>query len=283
MSTKRAVGAAALAASISVSALTVGTGLAPAAPMDPTPGPCPNCTHGPAPGGGPTHEPQGPQSHEPQNPQTNEPQSPQTNEPQNPQTTAPPSAPSSAPETPPGASTQGRRARRRARRAPRAQRRRARRAGRALRRRVRPLPRRWRRRRPNPRTRPTLRAELTSGALRKWAVPLMCAPASASWAMARRRHRRSGGSAGMTAHPRAVRHPTGSARRLRVAGTVHHLPAAGTVGGTGHHATSSSRSAISARLPTTPSRSFRSSIRSSAVGVSGTSVSGFRCTDQHHR
>ena len=107
----------------------------------------------------------------------------------------------------------------------------------------------------------------------------MYVPASASWAMARRRHRDSGGTAGMTAHPRAVRHPTGSARRRRVAGTVRRLPAAGTVGGTGHHATSSSRSAISARLLTTPSRSFRSSIRSSAVGVFGTSVSGSRCTD----
>ncbi|MGA9360955.1 MAG: hypothetical protein WBW75_24060, partial [Mycobacterium sp.] len=68
MSTKRAVRAAAIAATISMSALTLSTGPAFAAPGAPTPPPCPNCNGGPAPGGPAPggHEPQGPQTHEPQ-------------------------------------------------------------------------------------------------------------------------------------------------------------------------------------------------------------------------
>ena len=78
MSTKRAVRAAAIAATISMSALTLSSGPAFA---DPTQPPCPNCnggTHPGGPAGGPSHEPQAPQSHEPQSPQSSAPQSPQT-------------------------------------------------------------------------------------------------------------------------------------------------------------------------------------------------------------
>lgn len=102
MSTKRAVRAAAIAATISMSALTLSSGPAFA---DPTQPPCPNCnggTHPGGPAGGPSHEPQepqshGPQSHGPQSPQSSAPQSPQTHEPQSPQSSAPPSPQSSAP------------------------------------------------------------------------------------------------------------------------------------------------------------------------------------------
>ena len=99
MSTKRALRAAAIAATISMSALTLSSGPAFAAPGGPTPPPCPNCNGGPAPGGGaPGHEQQAPQSHEPpQAPQSSAPQSPQSHEPQSPQSSAPQSPQSSEP------------------------------------------------------------------------------------------------------------------------------------------------------------------------------------------
>ena len=117
MSTKRAVSAAALAATISMSALTFGTGFAPAAPGGPTPPPCPNCNGGPGPGGPApaadratsrrarratsrkTHKPTPPQN--PQSQQPNAPQNPQTHEPQGPQTSAPQGPQTSAPQGPP--------------------------------------------------------------------------------------------------------------------------------------------------------------------------------------
>jgi hypothetical protein len=97
MSTKCAVRAAAIAATISMSALTLSSGPAFA---DPTQPPCPNCnggTHPGGPAGGPSHEPQGPQSHEPQSPQSSAPQSPQSSAPPSSQSSAPASTPSSAP------------------------------------------------------------------------------------------------------------------------------------------------------------------------------------------
>jgi hypothetical protein len=100
MSTKRAVRAAAIAATISMSALTLSAGPAFADPSQP---PCPNCNGGAHPGGGgpnsgPSHEPQGPapQSHEPPSPQSSAPPSPQSHEPPSPQSSAP-GAPSSGP------------------------------------------------------------------------------------------------------------------------------------------------------------------------------------------
>ncbi|MGB9303931.1 MAG: LytR family transcriptional regulator, partial [Mycobacterium sp.] len=66
MNTQRALAAAALAATVGMSAM-LNTGFANAFPMDPAP--CPGCTQGPGPGGGP--------------------HAPQTNEPHSPASTAP--------------------------------------------------------------------------------------------------------------------------------------------------------------------------------------------------
>ena len=92
MSTKRAVRAAAIAATISMSALTLSAGPAFADPSQP---PCPNCNGGAHPGGGgpdsgPSHEPQSPapQSHEPPSPQSSAPPSPQSSAPPSPQSTS---------------------------------------------------------------------------------------------------------------------------------------------------------------------------------------------------
>ncbi len=104
MSTKRAVRAAAIAATISMSALTLSAGPAFADPSQP---PCPNCNGGAHPGGGgpnsgPSHEPQSPapQSHEPPSPQSSAPPSPQSSAPPSPQSHEPPSPQSSAPGAP---------------------------------------------------------------------------------------------------------------------------------------------------------------------------------------
>ena len=86
-------------------------------------------------------------------------------------------------------------------------------------------------------------------------------------------------SAGTAGLPPERRRPTGTARRLLAAGTVRLLPAAGTSVGTGRHATSVSHSAISDHSGTTATTPSRSSTRCSAVGDSGSSASGSRCTD----
>jgi hypothetical protein len=104
MSMKRAVRAAAIAATISMSGLTLSAGPAFADPSQP---PCPNCNGGGHPGGGgpnsgPSHEPQSPapQSHEPPSPQSSAPPSPQSSAPPSPQSHEPPSPQSSAPGAP---------------------------------------------------------------------------------------------------------------------------------------------------------------------------------------
>jgi hypothetical protein len=108
---------------------------------------------------------------------------------------------------------------------------------------------------------------------------IMRRTASAHPTMVRRLHRRSMDSAGtMGQLPEGLR-LTGPGRRLRVDGMVRRLPAAGTSHGVGRRGTSSWRRPILGRSPTAATTPCRSSTRCSVDGVSGTSASGFRCTD----
>ena len=107
MSMKRVVGAAAVAASVGISALTLNPGFVHSAPLDPTPPPCPNC-HGGGPAGGPGEGSQNPRA--PETPQTTEPPRTQSTPPPNTQSTPPPGThssvpPSTAPSGPPGRET----------------------------------------------------------------------------------------------------------------------------------------------------------------------------------
>lgn len=97
--------------------------------------------------------------------------------------------------------------------------------------------------------------------------------------VAHRRHRGktdSGGTAGL----RRERHRrTGTGRRLQGGGTDRLLPGVGTPAGMGRRVTSVTPSAISVGSTTAATTRYRSSTRFSADGDSGTSASGFRCTD----
>jgi len=115
-------------------------------------------------------------------------------------------------------------------------------------------------------------------------VPSLAAPgtrrtASAHPTTARRLHPRSAGSAGMTGLLPEDRHPTGTGLRLRVAGTDLRLPVAGTDHGAGRRARLLTRRPILGHSIMVASTPFRSSIRSSVDGASGSSARGFRCTD----
>jgi hypothetical protein len=93
MSTKRVVSAAAVAAGLGISALTLDTGFANSAPMDPPP-PCPNC-HGGGGGGGGGGNPGSPGGAPGAGSQT--PQAPPTTEPPATHSTAPPATQSTQP------------------------------------------------------------------------------------------------------------------------------------------------------------------------------------------
>jgi hypothetical protein len=123
------------------------------------------------------------------------------------------------------------------------------------------------------------RGALTIGVMPRWVVPRMRLAASAHTTTARHLRHKQGDSAGTMGLLPVGRRLTGSGRRLQVVGTVLRLPVVGTTRGTGRSAALSRRKATSGRAITAATPPFRSSIRFSVDGASGTSVSGFRCTD----
>ena len=126
------------------------------------------------------------------------------------------------------------------------------------------------------RTRPGVR---TSGVALRWAAPGMRRTASAHPTTVRRLHRDNMDSAGMVGLLPERRRRSGTGRRPRVAGAVRRLPVVGTAHGMVRRVTGATRSVISGRSITTATTRSRCSIRYSADGASGSSESGFRCTD----
>ena len=119
----------------------------------------------------------------------------------------------------------------------------------------------------------------TTGVARSGVVPGTLRMGSARRITVRRLRRGNAASGGTTDLRLAVRRPTGTAHRLLAAGTGRHLLAAGTVDGMGRLATSVWHRPISGRLPTAASTPYRSSTRFSVGGASGSSATGYRCTD----
>jgi hypothetical protein len=126
------------------------------------------------------------------------------------------------------------------------------------------------------RTHPGVR---TSGVALRWAAPGMRRTASAHPTTVRRLHRDNMDSAGMVGLLPERRRGSGTGRRPRVAGAVRRLPVVGTAHGMVRRVTGATRSVISGRSITTATTRSRCSIRYSADGASGSSESGFRCTD----
>jgi hypothetical protein len=120
---------------------------------------------------------------------------------------------------------------------------------------------------------------LSTGVAHKWAAPGMYRTASAHPVTARRLRPHNTDGVGMADRHPERRRRSGTDRRPQVAGTAHRLPAVGTSDGMGRRATRASRSVISGRSITTDSARFRCSTRSSGDGASGSSESGFRCTE----
>jgi len=129
------------------------------------------------------------------------------------------------------------------------------------------------------RRRSTHPGALTSGVAPRWAAPGIRLTASAHPTTVRRRRPRNMGSVGTVGLLPERRRLSGTDPRPRVAGAVHRLPAVGTAHGMGRRATSESRRPISGRSITTGTTRSRSSTRFSGDGASGSSESGFRCTD----
>jgi hypothetical protein len=126
------------------------------------------------------------------------------------------------------------------------------------------------------RTRP---AVLSSAVARRWAARGMCRTASAHPITAHLLRRRNADGVGMVGlRPERRRH-SGTDRRLPVVGTVRHLPVAGTPRGLVRRVTWDMHSVISDPSATTGTTRSRCSIRYSVAGGSGSSDSGFRCTD----
>jgi hypothetical protein len=121
--------------------------------------------------------------------------------------------------------------------------------------------------------------ERSIAVMHRWVAPGMRLAASVHPTTAHRLRREREGSAGMTARLLAPLRVIGTARRLRVVGMAPRLRVAGTAGGTGRRAIYSARGVTSGRSTTTTTRPFRASVRSLAVGASGTSVSGSRCSE----
>jgi hypothetical protein len=120
---------------------------------------------------------------------------------------------------------------------------------------------------------------LSTGVVPRWVAPGMCRTASAPPTTVHRLHRENMDGAGMVGlHPER-RRLSGTDRRPPVAGAVLRLPAVGTARGTVRRATSGGRSVISGRSITTGTTRSRCLTRCSVDGASGSSVSGFRCTD----
>jgi len=126
------------------------------------------------------------------------------------------------------------------------------------------------------RTRPGV---LSTGVVPRWAAPGMCRTASARPATVRLLRHHSADGAGMAGPRPERRRRGGTDRRPRVAGAVRRLPVVGTVHGMVRRVTGASRNAISGRSITTGTTRSRCSIRSLGDGASGSSDSGFRCTE----
>jgi hypothetical protein len=120
---------------------------------------------------------------------------------------------------------------------------------------------------------------ITTGVAPRWVAPGMRRTASAHPAMARRLRLHSTDGAGTAGLRPERRRLTGTGRRLRVAGTVHRRPVVGTAHGMGRRAIWQSHRPISGRSITTDITPFRCSTRCLVGGASGSSESGFRCTD----
>jgi hypothetical protein len=123
------------------------------------------------------------------------------------------------------------------------------------------------------------RGERSIAVIRRWVAPGMRLAASVHPTTAHRVRHERGGSGGMTARLLAPLRVIGTARRLRVVGMAPRLRVAGTAGGTGRRAIYTARGVTSGRSTTTTTRPFRASVRTLAVGASGTSVSGSRCSE----
>jgi hypothetical protein len=121
--------------------------------------------------------------------------------------------------------------------------------------------------------------ERSIAVMHRWVAPGMRLAASVHPTTAHRLRREREGSAGMTARLLAPLRVIGTARRLRVVGMARRLRVAGTAGGTARSAIYTARGVTSGRSTTTTTRPFRASVRSLAVGASGTSVSGSRCSE----
>jgi hypothetical protein len=126
------------------------------------------------------------------------------------------------------------------------------------------------------RTRPEV---LSTGVGPRWADPGMCRTASAPPTTVHRPRPHNTDGVGMAGlHPER-RRLSGTDPRPRAAGTVHRLRVVGTAHGTVQRATWQSRSVISDRSITTGTTRSRCSTRFSGDGASGSSDSGFRCTE----
>jgi hypothetical protein len=119
----------------------------------------------------------------------------------------------------------------------------------------------------------------TTGVAPRWAAPGTCRTGSARRITGRRLRPGNTDSAGTVGLPPVLRRLSGTDHHLQVAGVGLRLPVVGTAHGTGRRAMSHSRSVISGRLVTTGTTRSRCSTRYSVDGASGSSVSGFRCTD----
>jgi hypothetical protein len=125
----------------------------------------------------------------------------------------------------------------------------------------------------------THRGAISNGVARRWVAPGMCRTASAPPTTVRRRLLHNTDGVGMADRHRERRRLSGMDRRPRVAGTVHRLPVVGMSDGMGRRATKALPSVISDHSITTGTARFQCSTRCSVDGASGSSVSGFRCTD----
>jgi hypothetical protein len=133
--------------------------------------------------------------------------------------------------------------------------------------------------RADPHRRHTHPGVLSTAVAPRWAARGTCRTASAHPVTARRlRPQNTDGVGTAGLHPER-RRLSGTDRRPRVAGMVHRLPVVGMSDGMGHRATKALRSAISGRSTTTGTTRSRCSTQCSGDGASGSSESGFRCTD----
>jgi len=119
----------------------------------------------------------------------------------------------------------------------------------------------------------------TTGVVRSGVARGMHPTASARRVTVRRLRLPRTASGGTVDHPPARRRPTGTGHRLLAAGTDRRLLAAGTRNGMGRRGTSAGRRLTTGRSTTTATQPFQCSIRCSVDGDSGSSATGFRCTD----